>query len=66
MVEICQVLKLKIAQMIKDTLSNIKLQLTQQPAASTTTATMAMTMTMTLPPPMNPNYLFDPINLTMI
>ncbi len=66
MVEICQVLKLKIAQMINDTLSNIKLQLTQQPAASTTTATMAMTMTMTLPPTMNPNYLFDPVNLTMI
>jgi len=55
------VLKLKLDQMIKDTLANIKLQSTPQPAALTTTATMA-TMSMTTPP-VHPLCHHDPVDL---
>jgi len=63
-----QVIKLEIAQFAKDFLANICFQQTQQHTALPTitmTATMMMTTT-TLPPPMNPNYLCDPIDLATI
>ena len=65
--EICQVLKLKLDQMIKDTLANIKLQSTPQPAALTITATMAMMMMMMMmTPPAHPLCHHDPVDLAVI